>query len=218
LRGAYLGVVTDGERKVKIGVLGGTFDPVHLGHVAMAEEARKALGLAEVIFVPAGQPMLKSVDRVITPAGQRVEMLRLATIGKPHLKISSIEIERPGPSYTVDTLEAITNRYGRKAGIYFILGWDSLAQLADWREPERIVAMCRLVAVPRPGYPRPDLEALEKKIPGISRKVTFIDKPNLDISATMIREKVRKGETIESLVPGLVAEYIKKHHLYREQE
>jgi nicotinate-nucleotide adenylyltransferase len=207
-----------GERKVKIGVLGGTFDPVHSGHIAMAEEARKALGLAEVIIVPSGQPVLKSTDRVVTSADRRIEMLTLALLGKPHLKISYIEIERPGPSYTVDTLEAITKLYGRKAEIYFILGWDSLAQLADWREPERIVAMCRLVAVPRPGYPRPDLEALEKRIPGISRKVIFIDKPNLDISATMIREKVRKGETIEGLVPGPVAAYIKKHRLYLDEK
>jgi len=203
---------------VKIGVLGGTFDPVHLGHVRMAEEARKALGLAEVIFVPAGQPMLKSIDRIITPAEQRVEMLRLAIIVKPYFKISYLEIERPGPSYTVDTLEAITKSYGGGTGIYFILGWDSLAQLPDWREPGRIVAMCHLVAVPRPGYTRPDLTVLEKEIPGISPKVTFLDRPNLDISATMIRAKVARGEAIDRLVPGLVAEYIKKHRLYLKQE
>lgn len=203
---------------MKIGVLGGTFDPVHLGHVRMAGEARQALGLAEVIFVPAGQPMLKSIDRAITPAGQRVEMLRLALIGKPYFKISYLEIERPGPSYTVDTLEAFTKRYAGKAGLYFILGWDSLVQLTDWKEPGRIVAMCHLVAVPRPGYSRPDLTVLEKKIPGISPKVTFLDKPNLDISATMIREKLVRGEAIDRLVPGPVAEYIKKHRLYLKQE
>jgi nicotinate-nucleotide adenylyltransferase len=199
---------------MKIGVLGGTFDPVHLGHIGMAEEARKALDLAEVIIVPAGQPMAKSAERIITPAAQRIEMLRLALIGKPYLKISYMEIERPGPSYTVDTIDAIRKRYGGKAGIYFILGWDSLAQLADWREPARLVEMCNLVAVPRPGWSRPDLEALEKKIPGIYRKVTFLDKPNLDISATMIREKVGRGEPIDRLVPALVAQYIKKHRLY----
>jgi nicotinate-nucleotide adenylyltransferase len=198
---------------MKIGVLGGTFDPVHLGHIKMAEEARKALDLAEVIMVPAGQPVKKPDERV-TPAGQRIEMLRLALIGKPYLKISYVEIERPGPSYTVDTLDALRKQYGSKADIYFILGWDSLAQFAEWREPKRIVGMCYLVAVPRPGFSRPDLEALEKKIPGISRKVTFLDEPNIDVSATMIREKVSRGEAIDSLVPGPVAEYIKKHRLY----
>jgi nicotinate-nucleotide adenylyltransferase len=206
------------EEKVKIGVLGGTFDPVHLGHIGMAEEARKALGLAEVIIVPAGKPIAKPAERIITPAAQRIEMLRVALIGKPYLKISYMEIERPGPSYTVDTIDAIKKQYGGKAGIYFILGWDSLAQLADWREPARLVEMCNLVAVPRPGWSRPSLEALEKKIPGISRKVTFLDKPNLDISATMIREKVARREAIDQLVPGLVAQYIKKHRLYVERQ
>jgi nicotinate-nucleotide adenylyltransferase len=209
-------VDADGEGKMIIGVLGGTFDPVHLAHIGMAEEARTELGLAEVIIVPAGQPIAKPGDR-ITPAVQRIEMLRLALIGKPYIKISYMEIERPGPSYTVDTIEALRKQYNSKAGIYFILGWDSLAQLPGWREPWRIVEMCHLVAVPRPGWPRPNLEALEEKITGISSKVSFLDKPNLDISATMIREKVRKGEAINSLVPGLVADYIKKHRLYIER-
>ena len=200
-------------QKVKIGVLGGTFDPVHLGHLAMADEARKALDLAEVIFVPAGQPVGKSGRRV-TPAEQRIEMLRLAITGRPYLEISNLEIERPGPSYTVDTLDAIRKHYGGKAEIYFILGWDSLAQLPGWHEPGRIVGLCSLVAVPRPGYRRPDLKALEKNMPGISQKVIFLDRPELDISATMIREKTARREAIDRFVPGLVAEYIKKHRLY----
>jgi nicotinate-nucleotide adenylyltransferase len=201
------------EGEVKIGVLGGTFDPVHVGHIQMAEEARQVLDLAEVIFVPAGRPIGKSGSDV-TPAGQRLEMLRLALIGKPYFKISYMEIERPGPSYTVDTLDAIRKRYGGKAEIYFILGYDSLAWLPEWREPERIVAMCHLVAVPRPGYPRPAVKALEKSIPGISPKLIFLDKPDLDISATLIREKVVGREAIDQLVPGMVAQYIKKHRLY----
>ncbi len=201
------------EEKIKIGVLGGTFDPVHLGHLAMADEARQALDLAEVILVPAGQPVGKSARRV-TPAGQRIEMLRLAIIGRPYLKISYMEIERPGPSYTVDTLDSLRRRYGGRAEIYFILGWDSLVQLPGWHEPGRIVEMCSLVAVPRPGYPRPGLKALENKVPGLSKKVIFLDKPELDISATMVREKTAGHEAIDGLVPGLVAEYINKHRLY----
>jgi nicotinate-nucleotide adenylyltransferase len=201
------------EEKVKIGLLGGTFDPVHIGHIKMAEEAMKTLELAEVIFVPAGQPVGKSGGSV-TPAAWRVEMLRLALVGKPNFKISHMEIERPGPSYTVDTLEAIKKHYDDKAEIYFILGYDSLAQLPGWREPGSIVAMCHLVAAPRPGYHRPDVKALEKSLPGISRKLVFLDEPNLDISATIIREKVVNREAIDQLVPGLVADYIKKHRLY----
>ncbi len=198
---------------MKIGVLGGTFDPVHLGHIKMAEEAREALGLAEVILVPAGQPMSKAADRV-TPPEQRARMLRLAVAGKPHLKVSDMEIERPGPSYTVDTIAALKKRYGGKAEIYFILGYDSLAQLPEWHEPGRIIEMCTLVAVPRPGYLRPRLAALEKSLPGISQKVVFLDKPRLDISGTAIREKVRKHEAIDQIVPRLVGEYIRKHGLY----
>jgi nicotinate-nucleotide adenylyltransferase len=197
---------------MKIGVLGGTFDPVHLGHIKMAEEARDSLGLGEVIIVPAGQPMSKSTER-ITPAKHRIEMLRLAVAGRPQLKVSSIEIERPGPSYTVDTIAALKKQYGIQDEIYFILGWDSLAQFADWREPERIIGMCYLAAVPRPGWPRPSLEDLEKDIPGISKKVVFIDKPRLNISASGIREMAARGESIDRLVPGPVADYIKKHKL-----
>jgi len=211
-----MGMDAEREEKVKIGVLGGTFDPVHLGHIGMADEARKALDLAEVILVPAGQPVGKSARRV-TPAEQRIEMLRLAIIGRPYLKISYMEIERPGPSYTVDTLDAIRKRYGGKAEIYFILGWDSLAQLPAWHDPGRIVQMCTLVAVPRPGYPRPDLKALRKKLPGVSKKVIFLDKPELDISATMIREKTAGREAIDGFVPGLVAAYINKNRLYLPQ-
>jgi nicotinate-nucleotide adenylyltransferase len=198
---------------MKIGVLGGTFDPVHLGHIAMAEEARDTLGLTEVMIVPAGQPISKSADR-ITPTEQRIEMLRLAVDGRPHLKVSYMEIERAGPSYTVDTIAELKKRYGGKDEIYFILGWDSLTQMADWREPGRIIEMCYLAAVPRPGWQRPSLEALEKTIQGITKKVVFMDKPRLDISATVIREKVARGETIDGLVHGPVAEYIKKHKLY----
>jgi nicotinate-nucleotide adenylyltransferase len=202
---------------MKVGVLGGTFDPVHLAHLGMAQEARNALELDEVIIVPAGQPVFKSSDRV-TPAALRLEMLRLALVGRPYLKISRIEIERQGPSYTVDTLSVLKKQYGPGAELYFILGWDSLAQLPVWREPQRIIAMCRLVVVPRPGFPRPAVEALEEKLPGIIQKVTFLDRPNLDISATKIREKVRKGESIDGLVPGPVAAYIKKQKLYLEQQ
>ncbi len=198
---------------MKIGVFGGTFDPVHLGHIGVAEAAREALGLSEVLLVPAGQPMSK-VNRPITPAEHRLNMLRLALKDKPHLFISTIETERPGPTFTIDTISSLRRQCGAKAEIYFILGWDSLAQLPEWREPARLVTMCQMVAVPRPGCPRPDLKALEHDIPGISGKVIFLEKPYIDISATAIREMVARGEPIERLVPAPVAEYIKEHKLY----
>jgi nicotinate-nucleotide adenylyltransferase len=202
---------------MKIGVLGGTFDPVHLGHIMMAEEARKSLGLKEVLLVPAGQPMTRSNER-ITSAEHRLRMLRLAAAGSPHLKVSTIEVERPGPSYTVDTITELRRKYGSKDEVFFILGWDSLAQLPIWREPARIVSMCILVAVPRPGWPQPDLKALEKDILGIAKRVVFLENPRVDISATAIREKVARGESIDHLVPGPVAEYIKEHSLYKAEQ
>ena len=198
---------------MKLGVLGGTFDPVHLGHTGMAGEAKKALGLDRVILVPAGQPTFK-VNRKITPAEHRLQMLRLAVQGRPGLEVSSMEIDRPGPTYTVDTLAELRRRPGPQAEIYFILGWDSLSQLLDWHEPHRLIELSRLVAVPRPGSPRPDMKDLERKIPGISKNVIFLTGPNIDISATVIRDKVARGEKIGDLVPATVAEYVKKHKLY----
>lgn len=201
---------------MKIGVLGGTFDPVHLGHIMMADEAMKSLGLSEIILIPAGQPMSKMKER-LTPAEHRLRMLHLAVAGKPHLKVSAMEIERPGPSYTVDTITELRKKYGSQDEIFFVMGWDSLAQLPNWREPDRIISMCSLVAVPRPDFSRPDLKTLEKNIPGISRRVVFLEKPRADISATDIRKKVARGESIDQLVPAPVAEYIKKHKLYQGQ-
>jgi nicotinate-nucleotide adenylyltransferase len=188
---------------------------VHRAHLAVAEAARDALKLDRVILVPAGQPMSK-LDRHITGAAHRLKMLRLAVRGRPGLSISSIEIERPGPSYTVDTVAALQKKYGAAAELYFILGCDSLAQLPLWHEPADLAAMCRIVAVPRPGYDRPDLSALERKIPGITQSVIFLDRPNLDISATTIRERISQGGTIDDLVPGPVARYIEQNRLYSE--
>jgi nicotinate-nucleotide adenylyltransferase len=202
---------------MNIGVLGGTFDPVHRGHIMMADEAMKSLDLAGVLLVPAGQPMSKMKER-LTPAEHRLQMLRLAVAEKPYLKVSAMELERPGPSYTVDTITEMRRKYGKNNEIFFILGWDSLAQLPSWREPGRIISMCSLVAVPRPGFPRPDLKTLEKNIPGISKRVVFMEKPRIDISATDIREKVARGESIDKLVPAPVAEYIKNHKLYQGQQ
>jgi nicotinate-nucleotide adenylyltransferase len=201
------------EGKMKKGVLGGTFDPVHLGHLAVAEEVKRTLGLEEMMLVIAGQPVLKSHYEV-TPAEQRLEMLRLAVSDRPDLEVSTIEMGRPGPSYTVDTLDELKRRNGKNDEIYFVLGWDSLSHLTEWYQPSRIIERCYLVAVPRPGYIRPSLEDLEKKLPGISRKVILLDRPLIDISASVIREMVAQGQSIDRLVPGPVAAYIEKHKLY----
>jgi len=198
---------------MNIGVLGGTFDPIHIGHLILAEEVRARLNLAEIIFVPAGQPWLK-VDSPISPAEHRVEMVRLAIADKPYFKLSTMEIERAGPTYTVDTIAELKTQLGAGDELFFILGWDNLAELPQWRQPSRLITMCRLVAVPRPGSPRPDLKALEASIPGLSQSVILLDEPKVDISASAIRNGVVQGLSIGHLVPEPVDEYIRQHKLY----
>jgi len=198
---------------MKIGVLGGTFDPVHLAHLAVAEAVKAELDLTEVIFVPAGQPWLKANNYISAPE-HRVQMVRLAIAGKAYFRLSTMEIDRPGPSYTVDTMAELRGQINTEDELYFILGWDNLAEMPRWREPARLIQLCYLVAVPRPGYPVPDLMKLEGNIPGIAKRVIVMDKPELDISATEIRKRLSGGEPINDLVPAAVAKYIRRHGLY----
>lgn len=205
-------VVTD----MKTGILGGTFDPVHIGHMAMAEEARRRLELDEVLFIPAGRPWLK-VDKHISPARHRVNMVRLAIDGRPYLRLSKMEIERAGPTYTVDTIAQLKSQMSPADELYFILGWDNLEDLPRWKEPARLISLCRLVSVPRAGSPVPDPDALEAAVPGLSKRLIMLDKPEIDISASVIRQRVSRGLSIEYLVPEAVAGYIAEQGLYREK-
>ena len=198
---------------MNIGVLGGTFDPIHVGHLLVAEEARARLDLTETLFVPAGQPWLK-LNNVISPAEHRVEMVRLAIAARPYFKLSTMEIERAGPTYTVDTIAELRAQLGAGDELFFILGWDNLNQLPQWHEPSRLVKMCRLVAVPRVDSPTPDLDSLEAAIPGLSGKVILLDAPRIDINASEIRRRVARGLSIAQLVPEPVERYIKQHKLY----
>ncbi|MBN1643977.1 MAG: nicotinate-nucleotide adenylyltransferase [Dehalococcoidales bacterium] len=200
---------------MKAGILGGTFDPIHNGHLAIAEEARAHLDLSEVLFLPAGQPWMKS-DRPITPVIHRAEMVLLALEGRPYFKLSTIEAERQGPSYSVDTLARLKTELGEATELFLVMGWDSLSQLPYWKEPLRLIRMCSLVVVGRPGYKRPDLKSLEVNLPGLSKKVIFLEKPMMDISSTDIRDRVTQGQPIKYLVPPKVAEYIKENRLYRK--
>ena len=198
---------------MNIGVLGGTFDPIHMGHIVVAEEAKARLNLAEVLFVPAGLPWLRA-NSSLSAAEHRVHMVRLAIADKPYFKISTTEVERAGPSYTVDTIAELKGQFGAEDELFFILGWDCLTELPKWREPSRLVAMCRLVAVPRVGSPAPDLRALEASIPGLAKRVILLDKPRVDISASGIRDRVAQGLSIEGLVPEQVERYIREQGLY----
>ncbi|MFA5316323.1 MAG: nicotinate-nucleotide adenylyltransferase [Dehalococcoidales bacterium] len=197
-----------------IGVLGGTFNPVHNGHLAIAGEVTRRLGIDEVWFMPAGHPWMKA-DEMVAAASHRVRMLRLAIQGHPSFRVSTIEVERPGDTYTVETFEKLREIRGEGDELYFIMSWGTLAQLPRWREPERLIKLCRLIVVPRMGTPKPDLESLDAVIPGLAQCIILLDKPLVDISATDIRRRVARGEVISQLVPPQVAQYIKENGLYR---
>jgi nicotinate-nucleotide adenylyltransferase len=198
-----------------IGVIGGTFDPVHLGHLVAAEEVRVKLRLSSVIFLPAGQPWLKP-EREITPAEHRLAMLKLAIGSNPDFRLSTLELDRPGPSYTVDSLPQIAAECPAGTNILFIIGLDKLAELPRWKEPQRLLELCWVVAVARPGYTDFDLKKLERAIPGASRRIRLLDIPLMGISSSDIRERVGWGLPIRYLVPPGVAEYIEEHGLYRK--
>jgi nicotinate-nucleotide adenylyltransferase len=202
---------------MNIGILGGTFDPVHSGHLVIAEEAQRELNLIRVIFVPAGKPWLKT-KRKITPAVHRVEMVKRAIAGDATFELSTIEVDRPGPSYSVDTVYILQRQLGAEAKIFFLVGWDSLAELPRWREPSRLVQLCKLVAITRPGLSRPDLKSLESSVPGITRSVVWLNIPPIDISSSDIRDRLAQGLSIHGLVPENVESYIKENKLYRKSK
>lgn len=202
---------------MRVGIMGGTFDPVHLAHLIIAEEARVDLELDRVMFIPAGEPWMKS-DRIISPAEHRVAMLKLATGGNPAFEVSTMEIDREGPSYTIDTLEELYQELGHTTELFLLVGWDSLATLPLWKAPYRISKLAHLVSFPRPGFARPDLEALEAHIPGIRDRVLMMEKPLISISSSEIRESVAGGKSIHYLVPDGVEWYIRDHGLYRPAE
>jgi nicotinate-nucleotide adenylyltransferase len=196
-----------------IGLLGGSFDPIHVGHVHIAQQACTRLCLDRVVFVPAGQPPHK-LDQALTDAKHRIEMVRLALAGQPRFSISRIDVDRPGPCYSVDTVRLLQEEWGPEARIYFLVGADSLADLPTWHQPRRLLELCQVVAVARPGY-EVDLVALERRFPGAPPVVMLEHVPPIDVSATEIRRLVAEGRSIEGLVPPAVAAYIEAHGLYR---
>jgi nicotinate-nucleotide adenylyltransferase len=197
-------------------VLGGTFDPVHYGHLRLAETARDAdrLSLDKLLFIPAGQPWRKG-DRVVSHPSHRSAMLGLAIQGNPAFEMSTLELEREGPSYTVDTLEILREHYPGSE-LFLIMGQDALADLPNWREPERIVALTWLAVASR-STSRPErLTKPESLPPGARARVLSLPMEALEISGSGIRESVRRGASIRYLVPEAVRLYIEDHELYRE--
>lgn len=198
---------------MRLGVLGGTFDPPHVGHLILAEEGRTRLQLEKVLFVPAGDPWRKAGQEV-TPAEHRLAMVRLLLASDPYFEVSTLEVERQGPSYTVDTLESLHQQYGPELELYFILGEDALHDLPNWREPARIISLAWLAVAPRPverGTATPDLE---DAVPGRSERIVPLPMPTVDISSTSLRERARAGLSLRYLVPLAVEEYIRRHGLY----
>ncbi len=201
---------------MKIGIMGGTFDPIHMGHLIVAEEVRMTLELDKVLFIPAGEPWMKA-DRQITGAPHRVEMVRLAVESNPFFQLSTIEIEHPGWTYTVDTLEQLSRDFDNETRFFLLIGWDGLKNMPQWKAPYRISKMATIVTFPRPGAPEPDISALEASMPGLSERMIKLDGPYIGISSTDIRERFAEGRSIRYLVPVEVERYIVAHGLYKNR-
>ncbi len=200
----------------RIGILGGTFDPVHEGHLLIAESARVCLGLDRVIFIPAGCPWLKS-DRAVTDAAHRLAMVELAIRDNPLFEASDMEIKRAGPTYTVDTLAELRRRLGVGVELYLILGMDSMRELGRWHRPERIFEMCAVAAVSRPGVADVSAHDLERDFPLSSGRVKMVSGPMVDMSATDIRSRVGSDSPLRG-VPAAALDYIREHGLYTDGE
>lgn len=204
----------NGHGLTRIGILGGTFDPIHYGHLVAAENVRHHFGLQRVFFVPAGHPPHKE-GREVTAGDHRYMMAVLATVSNPHFFVSRLELDRPGPSYTIGTLRTFRHEYPG-ADIHFVTGVDAILDLPTWEEPEALLNLARFVAVARPGYPTGRFEAFHRSLaPFLPDRVAYLEIPELAISSSDLRLRVREGRPITYLVPEAVASYIHKQGLYR---
>ena len=201
---------------MRIGILGGTFDPIHLGHLLIAEESRVSLGLDQVLFVPAGRPWLKE-GQPLTEACHRVKMVELAISSNPHFRVIRNEIERPGLSYTVDTLVELQDELSGDDELFFILGLDAFESFHRWKEPERILQLCRLAVVSRPGYGDEEQDRLLANYRDQGDRICVLPVHNVDFSATEIRWRAAAGISFRYQVPEAVEAYIMEQGLYRQR-
>jgi nicotinate-nucleotide adenylyltransferase len=199
--------------------MGGTFNPIHFGHLVTAEEALNQFKLGKIIFVPSGHPPHKR-PRPVLPPEDRYQMTAIATASNPHFEVSRIEVDREGPSYAIDTVKELMRVYGPKAEIYFITGADAILEILTWRDAERLYGLCKFIAATRPGYSLKKFRELhllpENHWKTKKPDVYFMEVPALAISSTDIRKRVKENRPIRYLLPEGVAEYIYKHRLYRE--
>jgi nicotinate-nucleotide adenylyltransferase len=195
----------------RLGVMGGTFDPIHHGHLLTAEEAAVQFGLDEVVFVPTGQPWMKE-ERDVSSPEHRYLMTVIATASNPRFFVSRLEVDREGPTYTVDTLRELKEQRGGDVDLFFVTGADAVLEIFQWKDPDEILELAHFIAATRPGY---DLARFEAEEPSRHRNVSVMNIPALAISSTDIRERVREGRPIRYLVPEGVENYIEKAGLYR---
>jgi nicotinate-nucleotide adenylyltransferase len=199
----------------RLGIMGGTFDPIHYGHLLAAEEARLRFGLGRVLFLPNRQPPHKK-DYPVSPAERRYEMVVLATASNPHFSATRLELERPGPSYAIESVRALAKEGGNEQELYFITGADAILQILTWRQPEELAGLCWLIAVTRPGY---DLAEMERRVGAkLMARVRPLPVPGVNVSSTELRQRAAEGQSLRYLTPAAVASYIAKHGLYRPRE
>ncbi len=198
---------------MKLGIMGGTFDPIHLGHLATAETVREIFALDEIIFIPAARPPHK-LDKDISDEYSRLTMTLLATQSNEFFRVSDMEIKRKGLSYTLDTMNELYETFGRSTELFFIIGADSLADLSKWHAARELVAKCHFIATTRQGVDV-DFSAVEKFFGAAATEhIHRVTTPGLEISSTAIRERVRLGRSIKYLVPEVVEEFILREGLY----
>jgi nicotinate-nucleotide adenylyltransferase len=197
----------------RIGLMGGTFDPIHHGHLVAAEEARWRFDLDTVLFIPTGQPWQKPVG--VSPAEDRYRMTVIATASNPAFAVSRIEMEHPGPTYTVDTLRRLRADLGEDARLFFITGADAVLHILTWKDRDEVLALAEFIAATRPGY---DLERLTERLPLARERLHPLEIPMLAISSTELRARVARGQPIQYLVPDGVAEYVTERGLYRKEQ
>jgi len=195
------------EARARLGVMGGTFDPIHNGHLVAASEVASRFDLDEVVFVPTGQPWQKS-DREVSPAEDRYLMTVVATASNPRFSVSRTDVDRGGPTYTIDTLTELREQYGAQTELFFITGADALAQILGWRSADELFAMAHFIGVTRPGHSLSDSGFPDGA-------VSLVEVPAMAISSTGCRSRVAAGEPVWYLVPDGVVQYIQKRRLYR---
>lgn len=216
MRGNRMETFEISKEKIRYAIMGGSFDPIHFGHLAAAETVRQKLNCQKVIFIPLGNPPHKK-NRILSDSIHRYTMTVLAANSNPYFEVSNIEVNRDGYTYTLNTIAELNKYYGKEVELLFITGADALFEIETWYKVEELLKLCSFVAVTRPGY---DKSMLEQKLQYLQSKYNselhIIDVPGLNISSTDIRERIKIGASIKYLVPDEVEQYIFKHGLFRE--